>query len=98
MGSNPGRHPGRATARQLLEQHRLIDLAGGGAAILLAVFKPKQVEGAEPLEEIPRKLPLCLPVVDVRPDFFLDELADCRPKLFMLAAEEMRPRRGYVCQ
>jgi len=65
---------------------------------LLVVFEPKQVEGAEPLEEIPRKLPLCLPVVDVRPDFFLDELADGRPKLFMLGAEEMRPRRGYVCQ
>jgi hypothetical protein len=98
MGADPGRHPGRAAAGQLLKEDRLVDRAGGGAAVSLLVLQAEQVEGAEALEEIAGELTLGLPVVDPGPDFFLNELADGSPKRFVLGAEQMRARRAYRCQ
>jgi hypothetical protein len=98
MGADPGRHPGRAAAGQLLEEDGLVDRPGGGAAVLLLVLQAEQVKRAEALEEIAGELPFGLPLIDPGPDFFLNELADRSPKRFVLAAEEMRTRRAYRCQ
>jgi hypothetical protein len=88
----------RAAASQLFEEDGFVDDAGPRATVRLVVLEPQQVQGRETREELPRKLPLRLPVVDVGPDFLLDELADRAPKLFVLGAEEVRTRRSYVCQ
>jgi len=65
---------------------------------LLGILEAQQIERPEPPEELSRKLLRFLPLVDMRPDFLLDEAADGVPKLLVLGPKEMRTRRGYVRQ
>ena len=98
MRADPGRHPARAAPTELLEEHRFIDDAGIGAAEFLVVFEAQQVQRGKALEQFAGELPLLFPLVDVRTDLLVDELADRPAKLFVLGAEEVGPGRGYVCQ
>ena len=52
----------------------------------------------ETLEQLARELPGLLPLVDMRPDLFVDEAPHRSPELLVLRVEEVRTRRAYVCQ
>jgi hypothetical protein len=98
MGADAGSYTSGTAAGQLLEEHGFIDRPGLGSAELFRILEAKQVERGKTLEELARKLTVCLPLVDVGANFSIDELSNGGPKLLVLGGEEVRPRRGYVCQ
>jgi hypothetical protein len=87
--ADSSRYSARAAAPEFLEENGLIDVAGCSSTVFLVVLQAKQIQGTEALKQLARKLPFLLPLVNMRPDLFVDELADCGPKLLVLLPEQV---------
>src|SRR5712691_10677273 len=94
MSANPGRYSTGPAAGELLEQDRFVNHAGVRSAVLPAILQAQEVERAESLEQIARKLLCFFPLVDVRANLLVDEAADGAPELLVLRREEVRARHA----
>ena len=89
MRAEPGRDATRTAQRHLLGHDRVGEEVGTRPPVLLLVLQAEQPELAAALVEGPWEVALRLPLLDVRPDLALDEVAHRRPKRVVFGREEV---------
>ena len=75
--------------RQLLRQHHGREVVAALAAVFRRIAQPQEAQLAEPLEDRVRE-GLLLPLLEVRLDLFLEELADVEAEFLMGVGEVHR--------
>src|SRR5205085_1499020 len=94
--ADPGRQPAGAGARQLLGEHRVVDVGASLPAVLLRVLEPKEAKLPHTQEDLVWEPAGVLPFLGVGSQLAGDEAADGLPQHLVLVGEWRRrsPRSG----
>ena len=95
VGAEGGRDPGRPGTGELLDDHRVGDEIGPGAAVPLVELRAEQANPAGITEHVSvRPVALALPLLDVGRQGSLDELADPGAQRRVVLGEQAVARDG----
>ena len=85
--ADPRRGPARADSRELLDEHRLVQVVAALAAVLRRVLQAEQALRRELREDLVREPAVLLPLLRVRRQLAVEEAADRRAQLLVLGGE-----------